>query len=452
MAQVCLVAAFVALDLRPLGDPDLGWHLRTGEYVVHHGFTSTDPWSFASSRPWVLHEWGGEVLMYLAYRADGYHGIIAFRVVFAGLLGWLVVRSCRRYAGPGISLFVSLLAFLSLWARSTERPQLISFCLLAACVPLLLDWVERGRAPWWLPPVIAVWANVHALWFAALLLYGAMVAGRVLEVGIASWRRWWQLVAIGACSGLAAALNPAGLRLLAIFQVSSGSFIGEFSTPSPFEITNIGTAVLACVIFVTWARSSNRARPTEVVFVLAALGLGLMYERNVPIAAIALAPVAARCLYTRSREHETVPPKTPTRDRIAAVALVAVLLLAAAIKLPSVQPLVDGTPKTAPVALDALPGRAQVLNEYGLGGWILWTARDSSPGIDGRSEVYDPGYLTSYLASLRMDPGWRQFVADQRFDAAWLYRTTPLVNGLRSIGWRPIAHEGSTVILVPPTG
>ena len=71
LTQVCLVAAFATMGLRPLGDPDLGWHLRTGQFVLQHGFTTTDPWSFASTQPWVLHEWGGEVLMYMFYSAGG---------------------------------------------------------------------------------------------------------------------------------------------------------------------------------------------------------------------------------------------------------------------------------------------------------------------------------------------------------------------------------------------
>jgi hypothetical protein len=58
-----MCVGFGVLGLRPLSDPDVWWHLRTGELIVHDGFTNTDPWSPASTQPWILHEWGSEVLM-----------------------------------------------------------------------------------------------------------------------------------------------------------------------------------------------------------------------------------------------------------------------------------------------------------------------------------------------------------------------------------------------------
>src|SRR6188472_579831 len=73
---VVLATAFGLLGLRPLSDYDVWWHLRTGEMIVHSGFTDRDPWSAMSSEPWLLHEWASEVLMYLAQDAGGYRGVI----------------------------------------------------------------------------------------------------------------------------------------------------------------------------------------------------------------------------------------------------------------------------------------------------------------------------------------------------------------------------------------
>jgi hypothetical protein len=131
--------------------------------------------------------------------------------------------------------------------------------------------------------------------------------------------------------------------------------------------------------------------------------------------------------------------------------LATVFVLAAAVKLAGVPGLTPHMPRTSPEKLDALPGHARVLNEYGFGGWLIWTARDVSPGIDGRSEIYSPSYVSGYFAALGMQPGWKQFVAKHSFEAAWLHKSTPLTLGLRSLGWRTVWHEGDTLILVPPT-
>jgi len=97
---VVVALGFAALGLRPIIDPDAWWHLRTGELIVHSGFTSSDPWSFASTEPWLLHEWGSEVLMYLSYAAGGYHGVMALHALTMLALACTLLWSVGARATP----------------------------------------------------------------------------------------------------------------------------------------------------------------------------------------------------------------------------------------------------------------------------------------------------------------------------------------------------------------
>jgi hypothetical protein len=128
--------------------------------------------------------------------------------------------------------------------------------------------------------------------------------------------------------------------------------------------------------------------------------------------------------------------------------LVAVVL--AAVWLPQVPAIQRGAPWRASAALDALPGRAHVLNQYTLGSWIIWTARDTSPAIDGRTEIYSPEYVTKALGVVGLSPGWKRFIRHQHFDAVWLYKGAPLISALRELGWTTYFHDADSVILVPP--
>ena len=76
--------------------------------------------------------------------------------------------------------------------------------------------------------------------------------------------------------------------------------------------------------------------------------------------------------------------------RTISAAAIAAFAILVAIWLPTVSPLLGKPPLEASARLDALPGRATVLNEYAAGGWLLWSARDVSPSIDGRTEIYSP--------------------------------------------------------------
>jgi hypothetical protein len=118
--------------------------------------------------------------------------------------------------------------------------------------------------------------------------------------------------------------------------------------------------------------------------------------------------------------------------------------------LPQVPGIKRGAPWQASAELDALPGHARVLNQYALGGWLLWTAPDTSPILDGRTEIYSPEHVGQTNNAIALGRGWQQFVSDSHVDAAWLPKNAPLRFGLETLGWRQTFHDSFTVILVPP--
>ena len=65
---------------QPVLDPDIWWHLRTGEWVVEHGgVPATDPFStFGHGHPWVAYSWLFEILVFGIFRAFGLVGIWVF--------------------------------------------------------------------------------------------------------------------------------------------------------------------------------------------------------------------------------------------------------------------------------------------------------------------------------------------------------------------------------------
>jgi hypothetical protein len=389
--------------------------------------------------------------MYLAYQAGGYHGLIALRVLLMLLLGTLVMLACRREAGPMISCVVAVLAFESLWSRATERPQLISFCILAVVLPALRRSIDRRRTPWWLIPVTYAWANIHALWSVGLMMYAALVLGLVIEVGFREWRIYRPFLLVGVASGIVVAATPNGPALLSIFKLGGAQFITEFGAPSILKLGNFSTVALGVIIVVSWASTRRRPQPTEVTFVIAAGLIGAMYNRSVAVAAIALAPIAARAL-SEWMPRRSRPTRLHVRDMVAVAVLATIFLLAGGVQLANQSALDSDAPFRASRDLDKLPGRTKVLNEYATGGWLIWTARDTSPAIDGRSEVYGLPYVTAYLNALRLGPGWKKLVSKTDADSAWLYKSTPLVYGLRTMGWTTYKDEGDSVILLPPRG
>lgn len=453
-----LVAA--ALAARSLTDPDVWWHLRTGELILEQGFVSADPWSFASANPWLLHEWLSEVLMYSAFDAAGYSGVVALvSVTIAFFFGALAI-TCRRVSDPLIAWTTALLAALATMPGMGARPQLASWLLLALTVPYMRSCVEARRLPWWLLPITWVWANLHGLWLTALVLFAALVLGLAIEEGPQGWRTTLRFAGFGVLTASSAAATPVGpALLLAPFHVRQyAEFVSEWNPPSIASVPNACALLLLLIVVLGWARGRSPVPATTLSFVVAATGIGLLYGRTVPVLAIAVAPLAAATMQRFTGRRRSALRISARFIVVSAVlAMLAIPLTASAASRAAAPRPDDPLPGTtaagviaATEAVQQLPGRARLLNQYELGGWLLWAARDTSPIIDGRADVYPVEHVRAFFEALRMRPGWREFVEEAHVDAALLTTETPLAEGLQLIGWTVHAEQDGLVVLIPP--
>src|SRR5882757_8866974 len=82
---VVLFLGLFAMAARNVTDPDVWWHLKTGQYIAeHHSVPHVDPFAHTrGAEPWVPHEWLTEALVYELERGAGCGGLI---VVFATIL------------------------------------------------------------------------------------------------------------------------------------------------------------------------------------------------------------------------------------------------------------------------------------------------------------------------------------------------------------------------------
>ena len=71
-----LALGLFTMAARGMTDPDVWWHLRTGQLILqNHSLFHTDPYSFTRfGQPWINHEWLSEVLLFGIYRLAGFGG------------------------------------------------------------------------------------------------------------------------------------------------------------------------------------------------------------------------------------------------------------------------------------------------------------------------------------------------------------------------------------------
>lgn len=246
-------AYLFAVDFKlNLNDPDLWWHLKTGEYLLEHkGFFDQDPFNYtspnvlnASQIEGLRNQWLGQVLYAAAYKQFGLIGVLTFRNILIVMpMMILLVWLFRRGLNPWLSLVIVSLPAMMLSFQlfyAFERPQGISFNLILVMI-LLLERVRdksRGPAPkrmdysyWALPAVMAVWANAHAGFIVGVFVivsYLGAEAMTLLFMRYVKKKRYelrpaffyvciGAIIATGANPNMFSVLNSYGLGLTSMF-------------------------------------------------------------------------------------------------------------------------------------------------------------------------------------------------------------------------------------------
>jgi hypothetical protein len=217
LVLVPTVLAVLAATLGPIASGDLWWHLRTGEWILAHGkLPTTDPFSHtAGDAPWILQEYGSQVLFALTHRLAGFSGLAILGALLSLLILWVVFVRARADVRPSWAAALTA-AFALLFALKWElRPQLFSllfFFWLERCLfprgksltakrfstPPARRWLELGL-------LSMVWVQLHAeALFTPLITFavftGALIA--TLREG-AGWRHAgaWLAMAAAALAG-----------------------------------------------------------------------------------------------------------------------------------------------------------------------------------------------------------------------------------------------------------
>jgi hypothetical protein len=174
-----------------LGDYDIWYHLRAGQFILSTGsIFHNDPFSYtATDRPWSVQSWLAGVIFYLVHSAGGVDGLILFNASLVTATFFLVYLNMRIFMEDGKgcvpAVMIILVAAFGARFRFMVRPHVMEFLFLAATLYLLNLWRFKGKNRLFLLPVIQLlWVNIHGshilgLALPCIYLVGALIQGRV---------------------------------------------------------------------------------------------------------------------------------------------------------------------------------------------------------------------------------------------------------------------------------
>jgi hypothetical protein len=483
-----LALSLVALlTLRAIPAYDLYWQLKTGEIILStHHVPRTDLLSYtAFGDRWYVQEWLSEVLFISLWKTLGKDSLIYLRVLMiTGAFALVLWRSLRRSGRPLVSIGMTLLAAWGSAYFFDNRPQMATYLGTAALL-LILDECRAGRwtkALWSIPPLMLLWANLHAGFFLGLALLWAYTLSDLAEWAanreIPAERLLVQVVVTLAAS-VAPLMNPNGWHAYTYPFLLQGhdamrNTIGEWFSPDFHreELKPFGALLLTGVA--SLAFSVRRRGLGDIVIVLALTAMSLDANRHGPLLAIAGAPIFAEHLGAAGRAVETwvadrwkaatgvtLAPREVFGPpwRWAAVLLTAAglfsLVSAKASGLPrgswfDAYTEADQLPKAALDWMDSQKIEGNILNAYEWGGYCAWRWYPKRRVfIDGRAEVYFQHGWDDYYAIAMLQPGWGDRLNANRVDWMLLSPTTTSVgNAAMATGEWAVAYQDDKAVIL----
>lgn len=461
-------------------DPGVGWHLKTGEYILSNSaIPYHDPFlAFESVRPWISDQWFADLFLYILYAIPGeswalLYGVLTsiFLVTYFGVL----YSGVSKITGSAIAASVSVMVAFKLGQiHFILRPVLFSFLFFAIVYVGLHSLYKAMRDPeddslstrrilsiLWIvfPLTFLVWANVHPTFALGGALLAIFIVALSLDVAILGRKipefvpLILQISLLTAVCAVITLINPYGYLLHeSILTLGSSeyamNFYMEWRPPNFRAIEGrvflFSLAVIGCSFFLGGVKKQPWGM-FEFLSVLAFAHLCFQFVRILPFFGIvvtipltyAICNFANAEIFTRYplfkkllqrlRGIEKIESRS-YRGRLSLVVIICVLLFSTSLRgtVPlfahELGPRESAYPYGAVSAIKAEAernGPFTLVADVDWSGFMLLYAEGSvRPMIDDRNTLLGEKFYREYFKRLQPGGGWQEYL--ERFGTKYM--------------------------------
>jgi hypothetical protein len=470
----CVLVASVARFVVPMADPDFWYHIATGRWILAHGrLPAHDLYTFTvPGNRWVDYEYLTEILAWLVYAHAGLAGVsLAFGMVTLVGFGFLylsVTADRPPYLVAAGGLALALVIAGGVWG---PRPQMMTFALASIELYLLRRFLAgRPRGIYVVPPLVVLWANLHAGWPMALVLLATAMAS---EAG--SWaaghdrprsaRNLRLLAGVTGASAVAPLISPHGLAvytapLAPLTSQAQQALINEWQSPNFHDPWTwpLGLTILLLIV----GAAAARPRLFDLLATSVTLAMTLVSIRQVALLALAATPMLVTAWSDAlrgapERLRDVLFARRPERAwaALAVLAVTCALTATATVWRLGQQEAVSRQllPVGAANWLAGHPGvGTRMYNPDRWGGYLAYRffpAPNRRVYIYGEASVMGDRQIWRFEAVQDLRPGWRRVLDEDRIDYVVVDTSSALADVLATRpGWRLAYRDPTAAIYV----
>ncbi len=464
--SAALVEAFRLSSLSALTNADVWWHLSSGLWMLQHrALPHSGVFSQSASLPWIASSWVYDLLLALAYKLVGLQAIPVLLMLFKvglAVVAFLLAGGLRGKFWLAFAL--SAIAQYVLCAIP-PGPGYFSTLLFGIELLLLLEARRTGsdRPLLWLPLLFLLWANLHVqfvygvlvlLWFGMTLACERLFqipSEHPLDLGV--------VLKIAGVSLVATLLTPYLHRPYGVFFAttfsSANKYLLEFRALGFRQPQDYLLLLLAMSAFL--ALGLRRSRDIFQIGLLAGcLGLSFYAQRDIWLVVLASLAVIGEAVTDARTSNVPSARERPGLRRelwIAACASVAVLMIAAFVRIPRTrEALVAKAGGSYPVAASdyvrehRLP--QPIFNAYEWGGFLTWYLPEYPVAIDGRTDLYGGDTVAEYSKVMNADVPYTEYPAVAAAQTILLPKNAIMAAGLSSVPIFKVAYSDDVAIVL----
>jgi hypothetical protein len=444
-----------------LADPmikcyDIFWHLKTGELLLSGIYPQTDLFSYtAYGKPWILHEWGSQIIFAFIYKNLGFPGLIVFKsLVYALMYGLAFKLMLKKNIHVFLSFALTLLLVLGTAGGWTVRPHMFTYLFLLILFFIYISFQDKGnqKTLWALPFLFLLWINLHGGFVIGFIFLGACLAAELIDCflnnsvdsGVCR-ARVRQLFTWAGLSFVACFINPNTAEgvfypLMYLGDQMDSKFIQEWVAPS--MQTDIEFFILMLFILFGLVFHRKKLQTYETFLILIFSVFAFSARRHIPVFAIVIIPIMAgvwqnnvsilfHAIHARvgkglKKLMECINRYMTSRDeffflmerqlRFHLIPMIVICIMTAfSLTVPDNFKIgldKDKYPVEIVEHIKAKNIQGNLFNQYGWGGFLLWAMPDRKVFIDGRMDVYQKEISDPYKKIINLEPGWEALIQE----------------------------------------